>query len=107
MSYIVSVLTYAMMSALVTFTFSILFIFIPVQRRKEVPMRLPKLIYEAYPYLYILGGIVAMLIEQSLLALGSGLILITGGGIILLLRRNYRAIRQSLEPRHDNLIQHL
>ena len=49
-------------------------------------MRLPKLIYEAYPVLYILGGIATM----------SGLILGLSGTIILFLRRNYRAIRQQL-----------
>lgn len=70
-------------------------------------MRLPRLIYEAYPYLYILGGIATILIEQSVLAICSSLVLIASGAIILLLRRNYRAIRQSLEPSQTNFIQDL
>lgn len=70
-------------------------------------MRLPRLLYETYPYLYILGGIVAMLIEPSLLAIGSGLILVISSALILLLRHNYRAIRQSIESCQTNLIQDL
>jgi hypothetical protein len=59
-------------------------------------MRLPKLIYEAYPVLYILGGIATMSTVSSTIAFCSGLILGLSGTIILFLRRNYRAIRQQL-----------
>lgn len=59
-------------------------------------MRLPKLLYEAYPVLYILGGIATMSMETSTIAFCSGLILGLSGTIILFLRRNYRAIRQQL-----------
>lgn len=59
-------------------------------------MRLPKLIYEAYPVLYILGGIATMSLVSSTIAFCSGLILGLSGTMILFLRRNYRAIRQQL-----------
>ena len=59
-------------------------------------MRLPKLIYEAYPVSYILGGIATMSMVNSTIAFCSGLILGLSGTIILFLRRNYRAIRQQL-----------
>lgn len=61
-------------------------------------MRLPKLIYEAYPALYILVGITTMNLDHSAMAYCSGLILGLNGTIILFLRRNYRAIRQHLNP---------
>lgn len=70
-------------------------------------MRLPKLVYETYPYLYILGGVTTIIIERSTLAVTSGLTLIVAGALILLLRRNYRAIRHSLELRKTNLIHDL
>lgn len=59
-------------------------------------MRLPKLIYETYPVLYILIGITTMSLEHSIMAYCSGLILGLSGTIILFLRRNYRAIRQHI-----------
>lgn len=62
----------------------------------EVRVRLPKLIYEVYPVLYIMGGIVAMSATQSTVAYCSGLILGLSGTVILFLRRNYRAIKQQL-----------
>lgn len=61
-------------------------------------MRLPKLIYELYPVIYILIGIGAMSMNDSFIAYCSGLTLGLSGIIILLLRRNYRAIRRHLEP---------
>lgn len=61
-------------------------------------MRLPKLIYEAYPALYILVGITTMSLDHSAMAYWSGLLLSLNGTIILFLRRNYRAIRQHLAP---------
>ena len=61
-------------------------------------MRLPKLIYEAYPALYILVGIAAMGMGHCIMAYCSGLLLGLSGTIILFLRRNYRAIRQHLNP---------
>lgn len=59
-------------------------------------MRLPKLIYEAYPIVYILGGVATMAMVNSNIAFWSGLVLCLSGTIILFLRRNYRAIRQHL-----------
>ena len=59
-------------------------------------MRLPKLIYEVYPILYILGGVATMSMVSSSVAFWSGLILGLSGTMILFLRRNYRAIRQHL-----------
>ncbi|MBI1425323.1 MAG: hypothetical protein GC149_17940 [Gammaproteobacteria bacterium] len=59
-------------------------------------MRLPKLIYEAYPVLYILGGIATMSLVNSTIAFCSGFLLGLSGTIILFLRRNYRAIRQQM-----------
>jgi hypothetical protein len=59
-------------------------------------VRLPKLFYEAYPVLYILGGIATMSMVSSTIAFYSGLILGLSGTMILFLRRNYRAIRQQL-----------
>ena len=67
-----------------------------LQLNKEVLVRLPKLIYEAYPILYILGGVATMSMVNSGIAFWSGLILGLSGTIILFLRRNYRAIRQHL-----------
>lgn len=59
-------------------------------------MRLPKLIYEAYPILYILAGVASMGMVNSNIAFWSGLVLCLSGAMILFLRRNYRAIRQQL-----------
>ena len=59
-------------------------------------MRLPKLIYEAYPVLYILGGVATMGMVNSSIAFWSGLMLGLSGTMILFLRRNYRVIRQQL-----------
>ena len=59
-------------------------------------MRLPKLIYECYPVLYILSGIATMSTVHSTVAFCSGLILGLSGTMILFLRRNYRAIKQQL-----------
>lgn len=59
-------------------------------------MRLPKLIYETYPVIYILCGVATMGIVDSRVAFWSGLALGLSGTIILFLRRNYRAIRQQL-----------
>jgi len=59
-------------------------------------VRLPKLIYELYPVLYILGGIITMSTVNSTVAFLSGLILGLSGTMILFLRRNYRAIKQQL-----------
>lgn len=59
-------------------------------------MQLPKIIYEAYPVLYILGGITTMCLVSSGVAFACGLVLGLSGTIILFLRRNYRAVRQQL-----------
>lgn len=59
-------------------------------------MRLPKLIYEIYPFIYILAGMATMYMVASIIAFCSGFLLVISGAIILFLRRNYRAIRQDL-----------
>jgi len=59
-------------------------------------MRLPKFIYESYPVLYILGGIAAMSMVESIVCFLSGFILCAGGISILFMRRNYRTIKQHL-----------
>lgn len=59
-------------------------------------MRLPKLLYETYPVLYILGGVATMSLVSSTVAFCSGFLLGLSGTIILFLRRNYRAIRQQI-----------
>lgn len=61
-------------------------------------MRLPNLVYETYPVMYILTGITTMSLEHSMIAYCSGLLLGLSGTTILFLRRNYRAMRQYLEP---------
>lgn len=61
-------------------------------------MRLPKLIYEVYPILYILIAFTTIIIEHSLIAYASGLVLALSSTVILFLRRNYRTMRQHLEP---------
>lgn len=59
-------------------------------------MRLPKLLYEIYPILYILGGIAAMSMIESYVSLLSGFVLCAGGIAILFMRRNYRMIKEHL-----------
>ena len=62
----------------------------------EVDMRLPKSVYEVYPVLYVISGICAMSLVDSLMSFMSGLILGFGGVGILFLRRNYRATKQNI-----------
>ncbi|MBI3560738.1 MAG: hypothetical protein HY080_03385 [Gammaproteobacteria bacterium] len=57
-------------------------------------MRVPKVIYESYPWLYVSGGAAAVSIGTDSLALLSGLLLLVSGVAILLLRRNYRISQQ-------------
>ncbi len=59
-------------------------------------MRLPKLVYEVYPWLYVLGGASAITLSDKTMALASGLVLLVSGVVILFLRRNYRSTQQLL-----------
>ena len=59
-------------------------------------MQLPKLVYEIYPWLYVLGGTTAITLSDKTMALASGLVLIVSGVVILFLRRNYRSTQQLL-----------
>lgn len=59
-------------------------------------MRLPKFVYEIYPWLYVLGGSSAITLSDKTLALASGLVLTVSGVVILFLRRNYRSTQQLL-----------
>lgn len=59
-------------------------------------MRLPKIIYEGYPILYVIGGIAAMSMVDSYLCVLSGFVLGAGGIAILFMRRNYRIIKANL-----------
>jgi uncharacterized membrane protein YfcA len=62
-------------------------------------MRMPEPVYESLPWLYVLGGIVAMAVgfhlhsglTSTVLSL-PGLLLLLAGAVIWLRRRNYRAI---------------
>jgi len=91
----VNVLTIGAGSALLNSPF-VFYIHFDAVTNQEVHVRLPKLIYEAYPVLYILGGITTMYLVGSTVAFCSGFLLGLSGTIILFLRRNYRAIRQHL-----------
>lgn len=59
-------------------------------------MRLPKLFYELYPVMYVIGGIAAMNMVESTVSFLCGLLLGVGGVAILFLRRNYRATKDQL-----------
>ncbi len=59
-------------------------------------MRLPKLVYEVYPWLYVLGGAAAITLSDKTMALASGLVLLVSGVVILFVRRNYRSTQQLL-----------
>ena len=59
-------------------------------------MRLPKLLYELYPLLYVLGGIAAIIELQSVLPTLCGIILTCCGVAILFMRRNYRTLKQQI-----------
>ncbi len=59
-------------------------------------MRLPKLVYELYPAMYVIGGIATMYLVESMVSFLCGLLLGAGGVAILFLRRNYRATKDQL-----------
>ncbi|VAW92365.1 hypothetical protein MNBD_GAMMA21-1261 [hydrothermal vent metagenome] len=59
-------------------------------------MRLPNFLYESYPVIYVIGGIIAMSTVESYLSFLSGLLLAMGGISILFMRRNYRMIKDQL-----------
>jgi len=59
-------------------------------------MRLPKSVYESYPFLYVAIGILAMSLVDSPVSFLSGMVLGAGGVAILFMRRNYRATKQQI-----------
>jgi len=54
------------------------------------PMWLPEKFYELLPYLYTIGGVIAISYIDTPLGFISGSLLILTGGIIFLMRRDYR-----------------
>jgi hemerythrin-like metal-binding protein len=56
-----------------------------------VGRRLPKWLYETLPYVYIAGGIATAGLLQNLIAMMSGMLLLSAGALILTMRHNYRA----------------
>lgn len=59
-------------------------------------MRLPRPVYEAYPAIYIAGGIASMSVVDSMISFMCGILLGVGGVAILFMRRNYRATKDEL-----------
>ena len=59
-------------------------------------MQLPKPVYEAYPVLYIAGGIASMSVVDSIVPFLCGILLSIGGVSILFMRRNYRTTKAKL-----------
>jgi len=55
-----------------------------------------KVFYELYPALYVLAGIAAISLVDTLVAFLSGVLLVISGVAILFLRRNYRATKDQL-----------
>ncbi len=60
-------------------------------------MRLPRLVYESLPVAYVLGGLAVTLTHPDPMPYFSGLLLATGGLIILFKRQRYRL---RLQRRH-------
>lgn len=52
---------------------------------------IPKPLYEALPYAYPVVGVIAMLVSGNAVGVVSGVLLISAGGVIWRMRRNYRA----------------
>ena len=70
-------------------------------------MRLPKVIYEIYPMLYIISGVFAMITLHAVVPFLSGLLLCVSGIVILYMRRNYRlgsGASQYQHRTHNHLI---
>lgn len=59
-------------------------------------MRIPKYLYELYPFLYIFGGIAAISLVNSLVTFICGSVLTFAGISILFMRRNYRVLRHHI-----------
>ena len=57
-------------------------------------MRIPRMIYEIYPIVYVVGGIATISSVESAVAIASGLLLSISGVAILFIRRNYRAMQE-------------
>jgi hypothetical protein len=60
-------------------------------------VRIPKVVYEIYPWLYISGGAGALSIGTNTVAMFSGSLLFVSGVAILFLRRNYRTTEQIIQ----------
>lgn len=60
-------------------------------------MRIPKVIYEIYPWMYVSGGAGAVSIGDNTTAILSGALLLISGVVILFLRRNYRSTQDILQ----------
>jgi hypothetical protein len=56
-------------------------------------MWLPEKFYEMLPYLYCTGGIIAISTIDTPLGYASGFLLVFTGGIIFMMRRDYRQDR--------------
>jgi hypothetical protein len=54
------------------------------------PMWLPEKFYELLPYLYTIGGVIAISYIDTPLGYASGSLLILTGGVIFLMRWDYR-----------------
>ena len=53
-------------------------------------MWLPEKFYELLPYLYTIGGVISISYIDTLLGYASGCLLIFTGGLIFMMRRDYR-----------------
>jgi len=58
-------------------------------------MWLPEKFYELLPYLYTIGGVIAIGYVNTPLGYLSGCLLILTGGVIFLMRRDYRQGRDN------------
>ena len=58
-------------------------------------MWLPHKFYELLPYLYTIGGTITISYVDSSIGYASGCLLLLTGGIIFLMRRDYREGRDS------------
>lgn len=68
---------------------------------------LPRPIYEALPFVYVVAGIITLVSNNSVTTLFSGILLAIAGITVFVLRRNYRTSRCEYTPRrHSQLINH-
>lgn len=70
-------------------------------RRRHGP--LPSWLYEALPYAYITAGVASAAILQNASAIVSGLLLVSAGGFIVKIRRDYRARAAMRTQRSEGL----